>query len=745
MKKTIRLQTRILFFFTVIILVLSATTTILSVRKSIDVASAIFAREGIKYARNAVSIIDGDKFEALSISLNELDPFYESTRMELLKIRNEANLEYLYTIAPSVGVGYRYIIDGSGEIASDTFSHLGDSINIDDYGDTFFKTWETKKGRSSTLEKGDWGFLVSVYEPIFNSRGDMVGILGCDFDAQFLYDSLKAQVIEQIVLGVIFAIAGVGIMFSMMRMIFIRLGRISEILGILAKGEGNLSARITIRRNDEIGIMAGLFNKTLDKICELILLIKNQTVNLSNVGNELSENMNQTAASVTEITSHLQHIKSQVLNQSASVTETNATMEQVLNNIDNLSAQVEVQTENVTQSSSAIEEMIANIQSVTNTLVKNAENVNDLIAVSNVGRTSLEEVSQDIQGIARESEGILEINAVMQNIASQTNLLSMNAAIEAAHAGEAGKGFAVVADEIRKLAESSSKQSKTISTVLKKIKESIDKITKSTGVVLEKFKDIDAEVRTVAQQESNIRNAMEEQSVGSKQILEAIGKLQETTKKVKDSSVEMLEGSRQVIKEGKTLASATSEISDGVNEITSEAEDINSTVKRVLDAADNNKKHISVLSTEVERFKVTSSTEYVWDKSFSLGYHKIDEQHRQLFNALNNLVKACNLDIREDFDKYIAFLGNYTEKHFADEEEIQKSCGYPDFENHKKIHDDFKLAVGNFSSQWLALGPTETVLSEIHTHVGGWLINHIKAQDVKIGTFIRNKTKKVKS
>jgi methyl-accepting chemotaxis protein len=192
----------------------------------------------------------------------------------------------------------------------------------------------------------------------------------------------------------------------------------------------------------------------------------------------------------------------------------------------------------------------------------------------------------------------------MENIASQTNLLSMNAAIEAAHAGESGKGFAVVADEIRKLAESSSEQSKTIGTVLKKIKGSIDKITKSTSEVLNKFEVIDSGVKTVAEQEANIRNAMEEQSAESQQLLAAASKLAEITQLVKSGSDEMFEGSKQVVTEGKNLKMATQDIADGMREIAAGAEQIDTAVNRVNSISVNNKENINILVNEVSRFKV---------------------------------------------------------------------------------------------------------------------------------------------
>jgi methyl-accepting chemotaxis protein len=366
----------------------------------------------------------------------------------------------------------------------------------------------------------------------------------------------------------------------------------------------DLTKRLEFKHNDEIGTVGNFFNQTFDKIKNLILTIKGQTVKLHEISNTLTSHMDGTATEINQITANIQNIKGRVINQSASVTETNSTMEQVIANINKLNGHVADQADTITKRSAFIQAMVNNIDSVNHTLIKNLENVQILNEASEVGRSGLQEVAADIQEIARESDGLLEINAVMENIASQTNLLSMNAAIEAAHAGESGKGFAVVAGEIRKLAESSSQQSKTIVSVLKKIKSSVDKITKSSENVLNRFEAIDSGIKTVAEQEKIIRSAMDEQGEGSKQLLQGTSNLNNITRQVKSGSEEMLVGSKEVIKETQNLEKATQEITGGMNEMASGANQINEAVNNVKELCGKTREGIDVLLEEVSMFKV---------------------------------------------------------------------------------------------------------------------------------------------
>jgi methyl-accepting chemotaxis protein/CheY-like chemotaxis protein len=254
--------------------------------------------------------------------------------------------------------------------------------------------------------------------------------------------------------------------------------------------------------------------------------------------------------------------------------------------------------------------MIANIHSVTRTLVANSKNVDELSEASENGKAGLRTVAERIQEIAQESEGLLEINAVMENIASQTNLLSMNAAIEAAHAGEAGKGFAVVADEIRKLAESSGEQSKTTADMLKKIKGSIDSITNSSNDVLSRFEVIDTGVKTVSQHEQNILSAMEEQEIGGQQLLKSIARLKELSVSVEKGSGEMMATGNHLINQTNDLIKNSTDTINGMNEMLNGAmHQIQTAVTHVDEMSTENSRNFEDLKQETDKFKVSSDNE----------------------------------------------------------------------------------------------------------------------------------------
>ncbi len=243
-------------------------------------------------------------------------------------------------------------------------------------------------------------------------------------------------------------------------------------------------------------------------------------------------------------------------------------------------------------------------------MIENSKNVSDLANASEIGKTGLQTVAQEIEGIARDSEGLLEINSVMDNIASQTNLLSMNAAIEAAHAGEAGKGFAVVADEIRKLAESSSEQSKTTAGMLKKIKSSIDSITSSSNEVLARFEAIDSGVKTVSEHEEVIRNAMEEQEAGGKQILDAVGRLKDITVEVHKGAEGMARSGDEMIKRTHNFIKVSKQVVEGMNRMADvDVKEIKTAIHHVDEMSVENNKNFTDLKEETEKFKIETGKE----------------------------------------------------------------------------------------------------------------------------------------
>ena len=368
--------------------------------------------------------------------------------------------------------------------------------------------------------------------------------------------------------------------------------------------QGDFTVRLPVHGNNEITDMFEYFNETIAKIGISIKQVGVNSNTMEDIGNELASNMTETASAVHQISANIDGVKQQALTQAASVTETAATVEEIIRTIKQLNGSIENQAASVAESSSAIEQMVSNIASITQTLDKTNDAVKTLANATADGKETVSGANNVTQRIAEESGGLLEASSVIQHIASQTNLLAMNAAIEAAHAGEAGKGFAVVADEIRKLAEESSTQGKTITETLKVLSAEIETLSASAKTAEEKFNiifSLSDQVKTMSQ---NLMDAMREQENGSKEVLSAIRDINMVTNQVNDGSAEMLHGGENVAQEMQKLDELTRVITDSMNEMASGAVQISNAVQEVNTISQKNKESIENLSKEVGKFKV---------------------------------------------------------------------------------------------------------------------------------------------
>jgi methyl-accepting chemotaxis protein len=372
----------------------------------------------------------------------------------------------------------------------------------------------------------------------------------------------------------------------------------------LSGGSADLGKRLHVKRDDEIGALVEDFNRFLDDLSGIIVEMKEIQEQIRNSSTNL-ETGTQSASGEAELMGLLvEKIQEQLEEHKINMTTSTGAVEGTASKLTNLDNLIIHQAGAISDASSSIEEMAANINSISGHISAVAKQFHSLLEAAEQGMITQNNAKQRIDEISEQSAGLLEANTAIGAIAAQTNLLAMNAAIEAAHAGEAGKGFSVVADEIRRLAETASAQSKSIGGTLKLIQESIEMVVKSSVDTEKAFGDLNSKINEADSLVIGVKAAMEEQKAASDQILTSIKSINEVTCNVRSSSGEMAKENHVIVESMDRLGQAAEQVSATTGDIVTGINKVEGQTRGISVIVSENRRLVNRMERAIGRFRV---------------------------------------------------------------------------------------------------------------------------------------------
>ncbi len=417
----------------------------------------------------------------------------------------------------------------------------------------------------------------------------------------------RLSVIRTVVIGVftLFAILiGLMVIFLVKRIVVYPIRALTRSIEGLSSSEGDLSKTLPVLSNDQIGTLSRAFNVFLGTLGNLVRDVQSSIRSTAEVGQTLAASAAEASEATEGIQSRTEGIRNQTVRLDGEILNSAGLVDRLKDMIRRIDELISAQTADITESSSAIQEMTASIGSISRTSEKKLDTVESLNTLAAEGGKVVEDTIATIKRVNNSTDFIKEAVQVIKGIAAQTDLLAMNAAIEAAHAGDAGKGFGVVAGEMRKLSEETTARSKEISRSLEEMAEYIRVSEVDSAKTGEFFHNIVRGIREVRDAISEIHNAMVELAAGGKEINTALASLIQISSNVNASSKEMMEGTQTISGSMTSLEAVSGETKSGMEDIMRRLESINRAMHLVSESGRKNAENVTLIEGLFSKFKV---------------------------------------------------------------------------------------------------------------------------------------------